>query len=85
MLTSYDLRLIAAVCSQVPFFAPANIIKFMLQFPGIVEKSDKGTVMAILEVLELDRFSETQPKQYLEYIEVFGRLARSHAEVGNKI
>lgn len=41
--------------------------------------------MAILEVLELDRFSETQPKQYLGYIEAFGRLARSHAEVGNKI
>lgn len=41
--------------------------------------------MAILEVLELDRFSETQPRQYLGYIEAFGRLARSHAEVGNKI
>ena len=69
----------------MPFFAPNNILKFMLDFPGLIDKADKGTVMAILEVLELDRFSETQPKQYLGYIEAFGRLARSHAEVGNKI
>lgn len=57
----------------------------MLNFPGIVEKADKGTIMAILEAVELDCFSETQPKQYIGYIDAFRRLAHCHAEVSNKI
>lgn len=68
LLTSYDSKLIAAVCTQVPFFAPSNILSFLLEFPVIIDKADKGTVMAILEVLELDCFSEVQPNQYFGYI-----------------